>query len=438
MQFTITDLCLRSDTDFPLLQRRTDACARLGRSYEIPCKLPDICTPRNVCIGFYRRGEQYLLYIRPQVCYSGTSKVAAAIFSSGICSFPSFSTLAGYLHQLGRELNVPQEGIQSSSLFYQIKTSLEQHILGQEQAVESTAFRLSNHICKTQPCRPLSLVLYGATGVGKSELAKSIAPVLQALQPPRQWRTAWTELNTYTQPHTVSRLIGSPPGYVGYDDSPVLECVRENPHTVFIFDELDKAHPEVLKLFMSILDEGRCTARRADDHGQRELDFRGCVFLFTTNMDLSITQKQPLGFSIEPSTAAVPPPQPASLLHRLFIHDETARLAMIRAGIPPEIVCRFTGLIGFQPLDELSRSQITIKQIIALGREFGLNIVSVSHETAAALTPHDAVSIRSAPTVLEGVLTPVFARHISHCSTRDLHLSGTAECIILTPADRHI
>ena len=437
MQFTLTDLYLRSDTDFSLLQRRTDACARLGRSYEILCKLPDICTPRNAYIGFCRRGEQYQLYIRPQICYNGTSRVAAAMFSAGICSFPNFSALAGYLHQLGLELNT-QEETRSSSLFYQIKTSLEQHIIGQEQAVASTAFRLCNHICKKYPCRPLSLVLYGATGVGKSELAKSIPPVLQALQPPQQWRTVWTELNTYTQPHTVSRLIGSPPGYVGYDDPPVLECVRDNPHTVFIFDELDKAHPEILKLFMSILDEGRCTSRRADDHGQRELDFRRCVFLFTTNMDLSAAPKQPLGFASESSPAAVSPPQSDSLLHRLLFHDETARRTMIRAGIPPEIVCRFTGLIGFQPLDAPSRSQIIIKQITALGREFGLNIVSVSPETAAALTPRDAVSIRSAPTVLEGVLTPVFARHISRCSTRDLHLSGTAECIILTPADRHI
>lgn len=435
MEFTITDFCRRSDADYALLQRRTDACARLGRSYEIPCKLPHHCTPAEALVGFCRTGEKYMLYIRPRICYSGTSITASELFAPGVRSFPNFPALTAHLCQLGRELTQPQADTLSSSLFYQIKNSLGYYVLGQEAAVEAAAFRLYNHLSKKQPSRPLSLVLYGTTGVGKSELAKAIMPVLQNLLPQQRWSCVWTDLNAFTQAYTVSRLVGSPPGYVGYDDPPVLECVRENPNTVFIFDELDKAHPEVLKAFMSILDEGRCTARRADAQGQRELDFRSCIFVFTTNMELSATPKQPLGFAAEPSTAAAPLSPSAPLVQRLLAGDESARHAMIRSGILQEIACRFTGLIGFQPLDEPCRLQITIKQIIALGKEFGLHIVSVAPEIAAALTPRDAVSVRSTPAVLEGMLTPVFAGYISHSSTRYVHLSGTLDAIILTPAE---
>ena len=163
--------------------------------------------------------------------------------------------------------------------------------------MEAVSFKLWSHICKREPLRPLSLIFYGPTGVGKSELGKAIAPALNRCLGEERYRLVWTELNTFTQPHSVHRLIGAPPGYVGYDDPPVLEAVRRCPYTVFMFDELDKAHPEVLKVFMSILDEGRCTARREDGQGERELDFRRCILLFTTNADLSSSRICSLGFS---------------------------------------------------------------------------------------------------------------------------------------------
>lgn len=438
MQFTITDLCLSSDADYDRLRRRTDACSRLGRSYEIPCTLPDTCTPANAWIGFCRTGEQYMLYVRPKIRYSGTNRRAAEFFSTDIHPFSNFSALMKHFRQLGQEFAAPQMTMQPSPLFHQITSTLGQHVLGQKDAVEAVAFRLHNHICKSKPSRPLSLVLYGPTGVGKSELAKSIAPVLQTIQRQQQWHSVWTELNTFTQPHSVSRLIGSPPGYIGYDDPPVLEHVRQNSHTVFIFDELDKAHPEVLKIFMSILDEGRCTARRTDELGQRELDFRDCIFVFTSNMDLSAAPRQPLGFTHESPSPGVPLSPSDSMIQRLLICDENARRAMIRFGIPPEIACRFTGLIGFRPLDESARLQITVKQISALGREFGLNIVSVSPGLAAALTPCNAVSIRSTPAVLEGTLTAVFAEHIIRSNVKNVHLSGTLDAVTLTSAEHFV
>ncbi len=147
-------------------------------------------------------------------------------------------------------------------------------------------------------------------------------------------------------------MTGAPPGYVGYEDQPILEAVRRNPRTVFMFDELEKAHPEVLKVFMSILDEGRCTAHRADEAGERELDFRRCVFVFTTNADLSPSGARPLGFSCRGEAVSQGEKKsatPAELAERLFQENEEARQAMVRQGVLREIAGRFSALIGFSP-----------------------------------------------------------------------------------------
>ena len=201
-----------------------------------------------------------------------------------------------------------------------------------------------------------------------------------------------------------------------------------------MFDELDKAHPEVLKVFMSILDEGRCTARREDAQGGRELDFRRCIFLFTTNTDLS-ERRRALGFAPPPPGRDRPVPSgPAGLAGRLFRADEAARQALVRSGVLREIAGRFSGLIGFQPLDQDARQAVTAKQIAALAREYGLNVAQVDPDTARALTPRDAASPRSNVPLLEGLLTPVFlaCSHLAQ-GVSPLRLTGRPESLRLLP-----
>jgi len=302
--------------------------------------------------------------------------------------------------------------------------------------VEAAAFRLYSHMGKREPARPLSLIFHGPTGVGKSELGKALAPALERCCG-RHYQFVWTELNTFTQPHSVHRLTGAPPGYVGYEDQPILEAVRRDPQTVFMFDELEKAHPEVLKVFMSILDEGRCAARKADAQGGRELDFRRCIFVFTTNADLTAAGGRPLGFSEDrpisrnASIELDAPATPAELAERLFRENEEARRAMVRLGVLQEIASRFSGIIGFHRLDQSSRRGVTVKQIISLGREYGLDIVQVDPETAQALTPRDALSVRSSVCVLESLLAPLFSAASGQTGYR---LSGLPGSLQLFPA----
>ena len=104
MSFTFLDLCTRSDADYALLQRRTDACARLGRSYELPCRLPASCIPQDVSLGFYRAGNRYLLYTRPPSRCCGSGEPFAALFGAAPRSFRSFASLTAYLRRLGKLL----------------------------------------------------------------------------------------------------------------------------------------------------------------------------------------------------------------------------------------------------------------------------------------------------------------------------------------------
>jgi hypothetical protein len=416
-----------------------DACARLGRSYEFAaCRLPARCRPQEAQLGFWRHEGDYLLYFRPAVTYDGTDPRLRNFFARGtVQRYPDFDAMADCLRGLDADAAALRPD--AADLHSRLRRELGGRVLGQESAVEAAAFKLWGHVCKREPLRPLSLIFYGPTGVGKSELGKAIAPALNHCLGADRFRLVWTELNTFTQPHSAYRLTGAPPGYVGYDDPPVLEAVRRWPHTVFMFDELDKAHPEVLKIFMSILDEGRSTAHREDGQGNRELDFRRCIFLFTTNTDLSGNTRPGLGFAPPRGGGSPPPPSPppgpASLAQRLFQSDETARLALTRSGVLREIAGRFSGLIGFQPLAQCAREAVTAKQIAALGREYGLNIAWVDPVIASALTPRDALSLRSSVPMLEGLLTPLLLSHSARPEKGiALRLTGTLEHPILVSA----
>ena len=424
--------CASGPSDYACLKQRVDACARLGRSYEFDhCRLPDFCRPREAQLGFWRHGDDYLLYFRPGVVYDGPDRRLRDFFGRGaVQRYAGFDALADRLCGLDGKVASLQP---DADLYSRLRQELESRVLGQGPAVEAAAFKLRCHIGKREPLRPLSLIFYGPTGVGKSELGKAIAPALNRCLGEDRYRPVWTELNTFIQAHSVYRLTGAPPGYVGYDDPPVLEAVRRCPHTVFMFDELDKARPEVLKVLMSILDEGRCTARREDEQGSRELDFRRCIFLFTTNTNLS-GEKPGLGFAPPQRRQELPLDRPVPLAQRLFQADETGRQALIRSGVLREIAGRFSGLIGFHPLDQDARVAVTVKQIVALGREYGLNIAEVDPDLARTLTPRDVLSPRSAVPMLEGLLTPVFLPHSVFPGQAPLRLTGTPEQLALISA----
>lgn len=428
--------CGLSDAEYHDLHQRIDLCARMGRSFELgDCRLPEHCRPRHAVLGFWRQEGGYFVYFRPAVDYEGKNSALKRFFARPVQRFDQFEDLISRLRSLSVSLPLLPAFGAAPRDYHGLLSIFKEEIVGQDAALEAAAFKLWGHISKTAPARPLSLMFYGPTCVGKSELGKRIAPALNRFLGEERYRTVWTELNTFTEAHSVYRLTGAPPGYAGYEDAPVLESVREQPYTVFMFDELDKAHPELLKVFMSILDEGRCAARKVDDRGSWDLDFRRCVFVFTTNADLSAPPPL-LGFALSEPQAQFTPvaeqPGAAGLARRIYQADEEARRTLVRAGTLREIAGRFNGLIGFQQLSPAAREAVTVKQITALGREYGLNIHQVDPALAAALTPTDALSQRSAVGILEGVLGSAFLDWTLDVGEEEpLSLAGTADRPVL-------
>ena len=155
---------------------------------------------------------------------------------------------------------------------------LHQRVVGQDEAIAAVANAIRRARAGLQdPNRPLgSFIFLGPTGVGKTELARALAEFLfddeQAM--------VRIDMSEYQEKHTVSRMIGAPPGYVGYEEAGQLtEAVRRRPYAVVLFDEIEKAHPEVLNVLLQLLDDGRLT-----DGKGRTVDFKNTVVIMTSNL----------------------------------------------------------------------------------------------------------------------------------------------------------
>ncbi len=171
-----------------------------------------------------------------------------------------------------------------------MEKNLHQRIIGQEEAVVAVAEAIRrSRSGLSDPRRPIgSFIFLGPTGVGKTELARSLAQFMFD----DESNMVRIDMSEYMEKHTVSRLIGAPPGYVGYEEGGQLtEAVRRRPYRVVLFDEIEKAHPDVLNILLQVLEDGRLT----DGHG-RTVDFRNTVIIMTSNLGTSGIRQRAFGF----------------------------------------------------------------------------------------------------------------------------------------------
>ncbi len=218
---------------------------------------------------------------------------------------------------------------------------LHERVIGQDQAISavSDAIRRARAGLK-DPRRPIgSLMFLGPTGVGKTELARALAEFLFDDED----AMVRLDMSEYQEKHTVSRLIGAPPGYIGYEEGGSLtEAVRRRPFRVVLFDEIEKAHPEVLNALLQIMDDGRLT----DGHG-RTVDFRNTVVIMTSNLGTSSEAKGTFGFVGARS---------ATQTEHAKLREKVERA--LKEFFRPEFLNRIDDVIVFEPLTEKELIQI--------------------------------------------------------------------------------
>jgi len=215
---------------------------------------------------------------------------------------------------------------------------LHERVVDQSEAVKavSEAIRRSRAGLKN-PRRPIgSFIFLGPTGVGKTELARALASFLFD----DEEAMVRLDMSEYMERHAVSRLIGAPPGYVGYDEGGQLtEAVRRRPYRVVLLDEIEKAHPDVFNVLLQLLEDGRLT----DGHG-RTVDFKNVVFIMTSNLGTSDFQKQAVGFARG---------------EELRETDMRKNIeAELKRTFRPELLNRIDDIVIFQPLGEEQLQQI--------------------------------------------------------------------------------
>jgi ATP-dependent Clp protease ATP-binding subunit ClpB len=242
----------------------------------------------------------------------------------------------------------------------EMEARLHQRVVGQDAAIVAVANAIRRARAGLQdPNRPLgSFVFLGPTGVGKTELARALADFLfdsdQAM--------IRIDMSEYQEKHTVSRLIGAPPGYVGYEEAGQLtEAIRRRPYAVVLFDEIEKAHPEVLNLLLQLLDDGRLT-----DGKGRTVDFKNTVVIMTSNLGSQYIAERATREATE-------------------LDEGTRRLVMdaLRAHFPPEFLNRVDDVIVFHPLGREHLARIVDIQLRALTARLAERKINVELTDAA-------------------------------------------------------
>jgi ATP-dependent Clp protease ATP-binding subunit ClpB len=235
-----------------------------------------------------------------------------------------------------------------------LEEELHKRVIGQDEAIAAVSDAVRrNRAGLSDPKRPIgSFIFLGTTGVGKTELAKALADYLFD----DENKMTRIDMSEYQEKFSVTRLIGSPPGYVGYDEGGQLtEAIRHKPYSVVLFDEIEKAHPDVFNILLQVLDDGRLT-----DNKGRVVNFKNTIIIMTSNIGSSLIRE-----SFEMMTAENREEVIETTRNKIF--------EMLKQTIRPEFLNRIDDLIMFTPLN-----QAEIRQIVQLQLNTVINQLDVN------------------------------------------------------------
>ena len=261
---------------------------------------------------------------------------------------------------------VEEIGFDEAEKYLNLEKILKQSVVGQDQTLRqvSSVIRRSR-VGLSNPNRPLgSFIFLGTSGVGKTLVAKELAKILFS----DDQSLIRLDMAEFSERHTVSRLIGAPPGYVGFEEGGELtESLRRKPYQVILFDEIEKAHSEIFNTLLSVLEEGELVDGRG-----RLVDFRNCVIIMTSNIGSDLIRKTgTLGFNKKRDTLA------------LYKDISTKLLEELKGHFRPEFLNRVDSIAVFKPLDKKDATKIARLQIKELGERLATKKIKLKIDNKA-------------------------------------------------------
>ena len=257
---------------------------------------------------------------------------------------------------VARIARIPPKQVSSTDMekLRTLDRNLKMTVFGQDDAIDTltAAIKMARSGLGPQT-RPIGSFLFaGPTGVGKTELSRQLAMALGI-------ELIRFDMSEYMERHTVSRLIGAPPGYVGFDQGGLLtEAINKHPHAVLLLDEIEKAHPDVFNLLLQVMDHGALT-----DNNGRKADFRNVIIIMTTNAGAELTARASVGFTTQDHST-----DDVEAINRLFA---------------PEFRNRLDGIVRFQGLDETTIANVVDKFVVELESQLEAKNVTVEVDDEA-------------------------------------------------------
>jgi hypothetical protein len=333
--------------------------------------MPAGTRPAVARIGVEADNHGLALYVRLGLTYAGDNPEVADWIRDGVRRFDNLGSLVGWIEQVTpnepripsatlpevRERPAPLPAARLTSLEevsvelpfsnavseLDMQSMLMTSVAGQDAALAILAARIALHTNKQFPRKPYSAMMIGPTAVGKTTTAERVAESLTALSA-SEWDCIRLDMSEFSEKHSVSRLIGAPPGYIGYGDECLASRLARNSSTVVLFDEIEKAHPAVLFTVMNLLDRGRLNSER---YGV--VTANKAILLFTSNMG-------------------------AGDIHGKDHGDRAGRAHLLRYGLAPELVGRFGDIVTFTELSSDALAEIVARSVSTIAADYGVQI----------------------------------------------------------------
>ena len=349
-----------------LASRAKGACLRYQSQ-----EMPPGASPQRASIGFEQdaNSNESTLWVSNGVVYTGDNDEVRQWFQEGKRVFPCFDALREWVQSSlasAYGVNVGSGQSTATPIYMdadEIHDRLQKKVIGQGDALKILAGVVARQHARHKPARPAVVFAVGPSGVGKTRTCTELGSILADMRD-RDTNDGFLRLdmNEYQERFRLSQLIGSPNGYVGFGEpSRLISALRSNAYPIILFDEIEKAHPAILKCLMNMMDAGRISSPTDLGNGH-EVDCSKATLLFTSNLkaDEILNEINELKKTQESIS-----------------EDAICRKHLQRAGIPREILGRIAHFLVFNPLDQSTRQQILEIQIKELGEEYGVRVQSV-------------------------------------------------------------